>query len=216
LERNYERKYSRIRAEAADIIQGHKRISCLPEEAERGRVEGGLKTIEASCLIGRYEKADAQDTNGIKKSQELKLEKWAKYEKIWFDHADIRENWKRIDNGDSREAEVYGFEETKTVRKVFRYDALDSDYTPISFINDRISVHNALFPTTKYKLFGFTQTDKGFFAFILEQPFIDGAERPTKEEIKEYMKLRGFPNNDGYSYHWNDYYVVGDFTPVMS
>jgi hypothetical protein len=64
----------------------------------------------------------------------LKLEKWVRYEKIRFDHADIREYWKRIDNGDSREAEVYGFEETITVRKVFRYDALDSDYTPTGFI----------------------------------------------------------------------------------
>jgi len=81
--RKDERKYSRIRAEADDIIQERKRISCLSvREAEQGRIEGGRRNVEASCLIGRQDKTNAQDTGAIKKSQELKLEEWARHVEI--------------------------------------------------------------------------------------------------------------------------------------
>ena len=206
--RKNERKYSRIRAEADDIIQQRKRISCLSvREAEQGRIEGGRRNVEASCLIGRKDKTNAQDTGAIKNSQELKLEEWASYEKIWFDNAGIKENWKRIDDGTSVEAEVYDF--GVNVRKVFHYKVF-SDY-PMDFINDRISIHNGLFPDTKYELIGFTKTEKGF-AFVLEQPYIDGADCATEEEIEEFMKVIGFPNREDKEY-WNDYYTVKDIHP---
>jgi len=202
-----ERKYSRIRSEARSVIQGHKRISRLPEEAESGRIEGGTRNVEASCLIGRSKGTISQDTRQLKQSQELRLEEWARHEKIWFDHADIRKNWVRYDNGTSVEAEVYYFVETKTVRKVFHYDAVDYNCTPMDFIDNRISIHNALFSETKYKLVGVTKTKKGF-AFVLEQPYIEG-EKMTEKEIEEFMDSIGFPNHAG-TYHWNDYYAVGD------
>ena len=205
-------QYEQIRKKAQDIIQGYKRISCLPKQAERGRTEAGSRNVEASCLIGIYDRTNTKDTKQLKELQESKLEEWAKYENIWFDHTDIRKNWKRIDDWTSKEAEVYGFKETKTVRKVFHYDAIDSNYTPMDFINNRISIHNALFSTTKYKLLGFTKSYKGFanerFAFVLEQPFIEG-EKMTEKEIEEFMRSIGFPNNSGI-YHWNDYYIVDD------
>jgi hypothetical protein len=203
-----ERKYSKIRAEAADVIQGHKRISRLLGQAESGRKEGGIRNVEASCLVGRDESANkTHSTRELKILQEQKLEEWAKHEKIWFSHDYIRKNWKRIDDGTSVEAEVYGFQETKTVRKVFHYDAIDSNYTPMRFIDNRISIHNGLFPETKYKLIGATKTYKGF-AFVLEQPYIEG-EQLTENEIDEFMETIGFFNHAG-TFHWNDFYCVGD------
>jgi len=121
-------QYEQIRKKTQDIIQGYKRISCLPKQAERGRTEAGSRNVEASCLIGIYDRTNTKDTKQLKELQESELEEWAKYENICFDHTDIRKNWKRIDDWTSKEAEVYGFKETKTVRKVFHYDAIDSDY----------------------------------------------------------------------------------------
>ena len=91
-----EKIYERVKSEAEEIIQGHKRISCLPEEAEEGRIRGGRRNVEASCLIGRSESTNGHDTDSIRKVQETKLEEWAKQEKIWFDIDDIRENWKTL------------------------------------------------------------------------------------------------------------------------
>ena len=203
-----EREYTKIRTEASEIIQGHKRISRLPEQAESGRKAGGERNVQASCLIGRSQSANKTDTRKLKKTQEKTLEEWAKHEKIWFNHDNIKKNWERMDDGTSAEAEVYYFPKTKTVRKVFQYDALDSNYTPMGFIDDRISIHNALFPETKYTVLGFTRTSSRGFCFVIEQPFIDG-EKLTVDELVTHMNSLGFPNQTGYVF-WNDYYVVGD------
>ena len=203
-----ERKYSSIRAEAKGVIQGRKRIFRLPEQAESGRKIGGTRNVEASCVVGRSNSPNkTHSTRELKTLQEQKLEEWAKHEKIWFSHDDIRKTWKRIDDGSSAEAEVYYFPETKTVRKVFHYDAIDSNYTPMSFIDNRISIHNGLFPETKYELVGATKTYKGF-AFVLEQPYIEGVQL-TEKEIDEFMESIGFPNHAGI-YHWNNVVIVGD------
>ena len=210
-EREYQ--YAKIRERADSIIQGRGRISCLASGAESGRIKGGRRNVEASILIGGDESTgDPSTTKILKKLQEVKLENWANHEKIWFDHFDIVNNWKRIDNGRSMEAEVYGFEKTQTVRKVFHYDAIDSNTIPMDFINNRISVHNHLFPETKYTLLGFTRSNAGFryerFAFVLEQPYIQGKPM-TEKEIEAFMKSIGFPAHSG-TYYWNDYFIVGD------
>ena len=204
-----EKRYSKIRTEATDIIQGHKRISRLPEQAERGRIEGGERTIQASIIVGKNgSRLQALPIRELKEQQEQKLEEWAKHEKIWLDHEDIRKNWKRLDDGTSMEAEVYNFPETRTVRKVFHYDKMNFNDTPLNFIDNRIAIHNTLFPATKYTMLGVTKTYKGL-AFVLEQPFIEDGVTMTKQETADYMKSKGFPNHDD-TYHWNDYYIVGD------
>ena len=201
-----ERRYSSIRAEAKGVIQGRKRIFRLPEQAESGRKIGGTRNVEASCLIGRQNKTDkTYSTRELKTLQEQKLEEWAKHEKIWFSHDDIRKTWQRIDDGSSAEAEVYDF--GSYVRKVFHYDAIDNNYTPMGFIDNRISIHNGLFPETKYELVGATKTYKGF-AFVLEQPYIEGIQL-TEGEIETFMESIGFPNHAGI-YHWNNIIIVGD------
>ncbi|MDR0547381.1 MAG: hypothetical protein LBG77_07350 [Dysgonamonadaceae bacterium] len=75
----------------------------------------------------------------------------------------MKRKWHRIDTRQSTEAEIYEDEDKSFIRKVFHY--LNSD-TPLEFLDDRISLHNALFPDTKYELLGFTRTIKGF-AFAL-------------------------------------------------
>jgi hypothetical protein len=120
--------------------------------------------------------------------QEQLLEDYAKYEDIWCEYEWIEKNWKRIDTKQSAEAEVYLEANGQYVDKVFHY--INSD-TPLKYIDDRISLHNALFPDTKYELLGFTRTVKGF-AFIIKQAFIKGRETTKEDDLIGFMHRMGF------------------------
>ena len=209
-QRKYERekRYTKIKATAVAVMEGQKRICCLVANEETGRCAGGRRNVEASIVLGTNARKlqSLSRIDDIKRAQEQELEHWARHEGCLFKEAEVAE-WERLDNGTSQEAKVYKFPTTNTVRKVFTYDALDSNYTPMDFLNDRISLHNALFPETKYTLLGFMKTRYGL-RFVVEQPFIDGIEVPL-DEVKNYMASLGFLNNIG-NYYWNDYHVVGD------
>jgi hypothetical protein len=189
--------YDSIRKTAKEIIEGSRRIYRLIPKGERGRIEGGARNVEASCLLGTSERTDLSDSSrGQALIQEQLLEEYAKHEGIWFNHEEIRKNWNRIDTGQSVEAEVYLDETGVYVNKVFHY--VNSD-TPMECIDDRISLHNALFPPTKYELLGFTRTIKGF-AFILKQPFIKGRKTTEEDNLTGFMHKLGFEEKGWYRY----------------
>jgi hypothetical protein len=189
--------YDSIRKTAAAIIARSRRIYRLIPKGERGRIEGGRRNVEASCLLGTSARTDLSDPGRHQALiQERLLEEYAKHEGIWFDHNEIRRNWNRIDNGQSAEAEVYLDKTGVYVNKVFHY--INSD-TPMECIDDRISLHNALFPDTKYELLGFTETIKGF-AFILKQPFIKGRKTTEEDNLAGFMHKLGFEEKGWYRY----------------
>jgi hypothetical protein len=198
--------YDSIRKTAEKIVAGSQRIYRLFPEGERGRITGGRRNVEATCILGTSEKTDLSDTSREQVLiQENLLEDYAKHEGIWFNYEDIRKSWKRIDTGQSTEAEVY-FEDNGTfVRKVFHY--YNSD-TPMEFLDDRISLHNALFPATKYELIGFTKTGKGF-AFILKQVFIQGRKTTAEDDLDGFMHRLGFMKR-GFNRYQNSIIEVSD------
>ncbi|GHT26376.1 hypothetical protein FACS189432_00660 [Bacteroidia bacterium] len=198
--------YDSIRKTAAEIVAGSKRIYRLISAGEKGRIAGGRRNVEASCLLGTEARTDLSDTSpGQVLIQERLLEKYARHKKIWFDYEDIKKLWKRIDIGQSAEAEVYEDEDKAFVKKVFHY--LNSD-TPLEFIDDRISLHNALFPDTKYELTGFTKTAKGF-AFILKQVFIIGRKTTEEDDLDGFMRRLGFIKR-GFNRYQNSIIEVSD------
>ena len=74
-----------VRRTVDEIERGNKQILRLPEGAEKGRIAGGRRTLEASVILGIAEEADREKfgKSEIKEKQEELLEQCAKYEGIW-------------------------------------------------------------------------------------------------------------------------------------
>jgi|GEM_PF-3681015 len=197
-EQNEKNKYTSLKKLASEIIRGRKQIHHLISEAERGRIMGGQRNVEATCLIGTSKGTDLSDTSECQALyQEQLIEDYAKHEKIWYEYEDqIKNKWDRIDNKMGAEAEVYLEKDGIFVIKVMHY--INSD-TPLEFLDNRISLHNALFPDTQYELIGFTKTKKGF-AFIIKQPYIKGRETKIEDNLSEFMAKAGFSPEKIHSY----------------
>lgn len=56
--RDHKIDYKYVRYTVDEIERGNKKILRLPEEAEKGRIEGGRGAIEASVILGTTEKTD--------------------------------------------------------------------------------------------------------------------------------------------------------------
>ena len=57
---------------------------------------------------------------------------------------------------------------------------------------DRIILHNAYFPQTRYELYGFTGFGRGSIYPILSQQYIKQVTYATPEEIAQYMHNLGY------------------------
>jgi hypothetical protein len=187
--------YEYIEQTSKEIEQGYKRILRLPESTEKGRILGGRNTIEASLVLGIAETPDRAEPNvdTVRKRQETALEEYAKYKNIWFDYSkEIVEKWEGVEGRGGQEAEVYrgrsGF-----LRKVFDY--YQNSNSPLEFLDNRIAIHNMLFPETKYELIGYTKK-RDRLQFILEQPFVKGRNYRKEDHFPQYMAKLGYEQID--------------------
>jgi 8-oxo-dGTP pyrophosphatase MutT (NUDIX family) len=197
--------YEHIRKTADEIIRGTKHIERLSPEEEQGRNQGGRVNVEATLLLRGKEITSSEDGEGVAElitAQEKILEGYAKDNGLWVENSTIEKDWKFIDNGE--EAKVY--DDGDYVKKVYDYRMMS--LSPLEFIDNRISLHNFMFPGTSYELTGFTKTKKGL-SFILKQPYIRNYSKTPIENIKEEMEKRGFKKIDNKSYY-NDNYLVED------
>ena len=81
--------------------------------------------------------------------------------------------------------------------------------TPLDFVENKIIVHNAIFPQTAYWLIGI-RYDRGEFLFALEQLYVRSMKgiKVTQKEIKEDMEKRGFKKcGSAYS---SENYLISD------
>ena len=164
---------------------------------EEGKTLGGIRNVEATEILRRSKETDSG-------AHERRLTEYAKESGCWTDLKNIKDNLKYLGSG--AESDVYLDKDGLYVLKVVHYKA--SCETPLDFLNNRIALHNTLFPETVYELLGFTYSydigEEGFY-FILKQPFIDSKKpRPTQEEIDKYMKRKGFLIDDATC-------IVGDY-----
>lgn len=184
-------KLSELREAAAGIERGIQEAERLDRAEEQGRKEGGRRNVEASLLaaavrrVHGFDLLDGQpstsargDTGSeagvraqVREAQERVLRAYAQADGSWYTPERIAQETARPLRPGT-EADVYLSKDGKSVLKVvhpwrFSLDAL-------RFLDDRISLHNKLFPDTKYELAGFSERD-GKFAFVLKQPYIDGA-----------------------------------------
>ena len=170
---------------------------------EKGRALGGIRNVEASEILRRSQSANREE-------QEKALAEYARERGCLFRLDSIRQNLKYLDKGG--ESEVYLDTDGKHVIKVTSYFMSD---TPLEFLINRITLHNAVFPDTAYELVGFCYShgENGTeLCFITRQPFIEGGE-PAPEEIYEYMECRGYRRAKNVASFVSDIYKITDLAP---
>jgi hypothetical protein len=176
----YQIDYDKLKQYADRIERGTATLNRLSLAEEIGRLSGGRSNVEASLVLGHSTanqcvatragssstgKADQHDD---RTKQEYLLEQWARHEGI-FEDWDVAT--KRIPYDlTGTEAKVYQGNTDDTVIKI-TYPYIFSN-TPIEFLDNRVALHNYLFPDTAYKLLGITRKGKAI-SFILEQPRIN-------------------------------------------
>jgi hypothetical protein len=185
--------YEQVRNIASRIISGESKIFRLNEREEQGRIRGGRRNVEASIISG----ADAgthsttssrSRTKRIEanKKVESRLEKYAKNENIWFDYDEFTKRHTYLDKVE--EAHIYKDRTGNFVLKAVDYNYFSPTYSPLEFIDERISLFNHLFPETAYELVGFTRDADGKFRFILKQPFIVFHKKPSSRKVSNVIK----------------------------
>jgi len=200
--------YEYVRHTVDEIERGNKTILRLPEEAEKGRIDGGRRTLEASIIVGITKEADREEFGEpeIREKQARLLEVYAIHEKIWFDYEkDIVQNREGVEGRGGQEAEVYKGDHYSLWKVVDYYQNSD---TPLEFLDNRISIHNLLFPDTKYELVGFTKK-RNRLQFIIEQPFVEGRNYKKDDRFPEYMEVLGYEQIDDTTYY-NKYFIIRD------
>jgi hypothetical protein len=214
-----EKEYIKVKDFTMQVFTGKSEIRRLNRKEERARIAGGRTNVEASIILGRKigtsEGDESTSGTGIAQKQEKILEDWAKLESengnpIWFDYdEDLVNKYKFIDKGS--EAEVF-FNGSYVLKSIsYNASAYNSDSTPMDFLDNRIALHNHVFPDTKYELLGFTKK-KGVFQFILSQPFIKKGSDLTQNEIDEELKKEFDMNilDSGRRNFFNDDYLLND------
>ena len=166
--------YEELNKYSNEIINGTIYINRLLLAEESGRIAGGERNVDASIILATNEAANPTKQNEFKRTEHEKLLKdYADNKKIWFDESQFQEN-DIITQG--AEAKVYPSPKEGYVRKVINYRRYSN--TPLEFLDNRVSLHNYLFPDTAYTLAGFTNTEdftgNKQFAFVVEQPFVQG------------------------------------------
>ena len=197
-----------VRHTVDEIERGNKQILRLPEGAEKGRVAGGRRTLEASIILGIAEEADREKFSKpeIKEKQEELLEQYAKYEGIWFDYeSGIEQKWEGVEGRGGQEAEVYKGMNFSLWKVVDYYQNSD---TPLEFLDNRVAIHNLLFSDTKYELIGFSKK-KNRLQFIISQPFVEGRNYKKDDHFPDYMDSLGYEQIDDTTYY-NRYFIIKD------
>lgn len=116
----------------------------------------------------------------------LAAERLAKEMKLWLPFAEVSSLG--IPAASGMENEMYLSEDGNTAFKVNNLMLSHS----VGSLLDRIILHNAYFPQTRYELYGFTGFGRGSIYPILSQQYIKQVTYATPEEIAQYMQNLGF------------------------
>ncbi|MDR3366030.1 MAG: hypothetical protein LBO71_03565, partial [Prevotellaceae bacterium] len=201
--------YGELKRTADEIEAGRASLNRLSLAEERGRAKGGRRNVEASIILGGGERAFSKDTqerggsqsaqneNDARERQEQLLEKWAREAGI-FEEWEEATSKRKLYDSTGTESKVYEGSTPDTVVKIA--SPYQFSGTPLEFLDNRISLHNHLFPETAYKLIGVTKKGSGI-RFILEQPRIkegmvqnmDFSNPSLVEKYKAELGRRGLP-----------------------
>lgn len=202
---------------------GNAAVARLNREEEQGRIRGGRKAVEASVLAGAARRTDRGgfSTAGAEEellAEENLLKKYAKGTNALLSKDDIESmSVKRLPSG--AECDVFESKDGRNVIKIMNYKIYSE--SPLEFLDNRIALHNYLFPYTAYRLIGFTETEDGL-CFVTEQPFIQGRNlscfisstsiKKQENRVSDYMREKlGMSEVEGSTTTFsNSNYIIGD------
>lgn len=182
--------HEKVKRIAKQVIDGSAVIRRLNPTEERGRILGGNRNVEVSILLGAGESTsgDAQSRSPNKEAEinrQIRLiEDYAKGQGILFPLSRIQEEFEFLDDG--AEADVYVDDIADYVLKTVKITPFGNT-TPLNFIDERISLHNYLFPDAKYELVGFAKDETGALHYMLRQPFIQADGRVNNSQLESHM-----------------------------
>jgi Serine/Threonine/Tyrosine Kinase found in polyvalent proteins len=180
------------------------------DEKRNSDLEGFDRTTKNAAIIaGASQRASAiaQESEPLTRKERTKfnsvvrpieekaLEQWAKANKLWITPAEFLEQYGSRFIGAGAEQKVYLHE---SARKVIKVNTGNYHGNWLEFFN-RLLCHSILFPSTSYKIIGFSDPED-CFAVILEQPFIVLDLGATRNEVELYLNQNGFlrTKNDDY------------------
>jgi len=217
----YTDQLSKIKNYAAEVISNRAEIQRLSKEDERGRIEGGIRNVEATILLA----ASGRESGQIKgrEEQQRAIEDYAKAEGIWYDNIDANPDIGTIQNGlgkykdSGMENQVYiPIDNPNIVRKTMKTTDptnKDNDNEVLYHLDTRISAHNAgIGSTAPYTVIGFGRLSNGDFVVISEQPHIQDARMATREEISDEMQKMGYDLDGKDSFSDQDHFIT-DINP---
>lgn len=191
---NNKMNYETLNEQTNKILKGAAYINRLLVEEERGRIAGGKRNVEASLIVAANERANPTEQNDVKREQQEELLKeYAFKNELWFEESSFSPDDLIAEGAESR---VYPSPINGYVRKVINYRRYSN--TPLDFLDNRISLHNYLFPGTAYELIGFANTEdfagKKQFAFVADQSFVKGRYLNLYElpKFEDAMKVGGW------------------------
>lgn len=167
--------HEELTKQAERIINGTAALDRLSLAEEKGRTRGGRTNVEASLILGASEEPNRGGQNSELRSetisrQESVLAQYAEKNNLWVEESSIEAS-AQLPSG--FESNVYLLKEGNEVVKFINYRILDN--TPQSFLDNRISLYNYLFPDSSYTLIGFAkQPETGQMQIVVEQRFVHG------------------------------------------
>lgn len=185
---------------------------------------GTFTMVQGACEIISRDRGTVSGSESIRKENkrtrreiEDGIESWAKENDAWLDEGAIRRN---SENGDTfssgSEARVYLSKDRRTVTKVVN-PYVRKDMEIGEFCQD-ISLFNALFGNTAYKMTGVLRDKDGQFRIVMEQPRIEGDHVNVRqylndgyyEKVKEYFEAMGLQASEDKMSFYNDRVFVTD------
>lgn len=179
---------------AQHFIAGRLLFSRYTTNEQLGCAAGGTIHVIASILAGAETPTDqlSEPEGSFKREQQRAqaqaavIEQWARAVGCWTDNVDFEyEKQFGMQLAEGGEAHVYDNGNTIVKRIGLDY------YILPSLALDRISLHNALFPSTKMTVLGFGRTNEGEFQILVQQSFIFGS-RLADSEIQSFAESMGF------------------------
>lgn len=137
------------------------------------------------------------ESNIVGKERQSKfIVDWAKKNGVFIEDVKKEFGVEKADLDHGNEALLYFKPNNRQVIYKELTPNLVGDYKAIV---DRIDIQNKEFPETGYDLLGISERD-GYATFVLAQPFIEGGEKVTEEDMDNFMSFKGFRKVNTASY----------------
>ncbi len=183
-------------------------------QGEHGEVperNGGLEQttgeLERRCRIYEAELSRSGKTLSVEERKEIErhtAEDFAKENGLWIPMNKIPDLGVPGPSGNENDTYISG-------NDIYKVNNLMNSDSIVSLL-DKTSLHNKIFPNTKYDFVAFTGFDKRSVFPILKQKLILDAVPASPKEIKSYMKSLGFKET-GEALYSNGKIIISDLHP---